>query len=69
LVDELLVMVRVPLWVPEIVGSNSTLKVLDGVVVFRVNGKVAPENEYPVPDMVTVLTVTGAVPVDVRVKD
>ena len=34
----------------------------------RVTGNVAPDIENPVPDMVPELTVTGAVPDEVRVK-
>lgn len=67
--DELLLTVRVPVWAPWTDGSNPTLKVFEGVVEFRVNGKLAPEKENPVPATVIELTVTGAAPVEVRVSD
>ena len=35
---------------------------------FNVMGKPAPEAEYPAPETVTPVTVTGAVPEDERVK-
>jgi hypothetical protein len=38
-------------------------------VGFRVNGKLAPETEKPVPATVAALTVTAAVPVEDRVTD
>jgi hypothetical protein len=67
LLDELLVRDSWPLALPAPVGSNCTLTsaVWPG---FNVMGKPAPEAEYPVPDVFTPLTVTGAVPVDESVS-
>jgi len=66
--DELLLSDNCPVVVPEAVGSNSTLTlaVWPGL---SVNGKLAPEATYPVPETVAPLTVTAAVPVDERVND
>jgi hypothetical protein len=68
LVEELLVTVNWPVAEPAVVGSNSTLRVADWLG-FSVRGKLAPEKENPVPEMVAELTVTGAVPDEVRVSD
>ena len=50
------------------VGSNCTFRIAVWPG-FKVSGKVAPEMEKPVPVTVAALTVTGAVPVEVRVSD
>jgi hypothetical protein len=66
LVEELLVMVSCPVAVPAVVGSNCT----SSVAVWpedRVMGKVTPETAKPVPVSAAALTVTDAVPVDVKV--
>ena len=68
-VEELLSMVRVPVAAPAVVGSNSMLIEEVGFEEFSVSGKVGPEKEKPVPLIVMVLTVTGAVPDEVKVKD
>jgi hypothetical protein len=68
LVEELLAMDNCPVAAPVTVGSNST----SSVVVWpgaRLTGKVAPAIVNPVPVSVAALTVTGAVPVEVRVRD
>ena len=63
---ELLENVSVPDAAPVVVGSNCTwiVTAMDG---FRVTGNVAPVNVNPVPVMLAPLTVTGAVPDEVRV--
>jgi hypothetical protein len=64
-VDESLVRVSVPLAAPATVGSNCTASVAVpfGLIV---NGNDSPEIEKPVPVTVAPLTVTGAVPVELR---
>lgn len=64
----LLLMVSCPVAAPPEVGSNCTLKVADWPG-FRVAGKVIPDTEKTVPVVAAELTVTGAVPEDVRVMD
>lgn len=67
-VEELLAKIREPVAVPAIVGSNCTLR----VVVwpgFSVTGNPPPDAENPFPNTPTVLTVTGAVPVEDKVSD
>ena len=66
LVDELLWIVNCPDAGPVAVGSNCTLSVTDWFG-FKVTGKVAPDTVKPLPVSVSELTVTGAVPVEVRV--
>ena len=68
LVDELLEMVSLPVIAPVAVGSNCRLSVAVWPEL-KVSGKVAPETEKPVPVIVAALTVTGVVPVEVRVTD
>ena len=68
LVDELLLMVNCPVAVPAAVGSNCTVSVT-AWPEFNVNGKVAPDTAKLAPVSVAELTVTGAVPADVRVTD
>lgn len=66
LVDELLVMVNCPVAAPVAVGSN----VSEIFIVWRgssVAGRLTGESEKPLPETFTALTVTAAVPVDVRV--
>ena len=65
--EELLASDNCPLSLPAPVGSNCTLRsaVCPGLSVI---GKLAPGAEYPVPESVASLTVTGAVPVDESVK-
>jgi hypothetical protein len=63
---ELLAIVSLPVVAPAAVGSNWTFSVAV-CPGFRVRGKVIPETEKPVPDTVAELTLTGAVPADVRV--
>ena len=67
-VEELLVMVSVPVAAPAEVGSNWTVNV---TVWFglSVSGKVAPETEKPAPVRLAELTVTGAPPVEVKATD
>lgn len=52
---------------PAVVGSNPTLTVVDWFG-FSVIGKVPPEIEKPVPEMVAELTLTGEPPVEVKVS-
>lgn len=68
LVEELLTTTRFPLAVPVTVGLNCKLRVADCPGV-NVSGKVAPDTVKPVPDTLTLLTMTFAVPVDVNVTD
>jgi hypothetical protein len=68
-VEELLAMSNCPVAAPAVVGSNSILRVAVGLVKFKVSGKVAPEKENPAPEMVTVLTISGAPPEEVKVSD
>ena len=67
-VEELLVMVNSPVAATAVVGSNCTLTVVD-CPAFKVTGNVPPDIVKPVPVTVAALTVTGAVPVDVKVTD
>jgi hypothetical protein len=67
-VEELLATESAPASAPALVGSNCTLRVADWPDA-RVKGKAAPETVNPAPLMVTPLTVTVAVPVEVRVSD
>lgn len=66
--DELLTMVSCPLAVPVAVGLNCTVRLRDWPE-FKVTGKVAPVTEKPVPEMLTELMVTAAVPVELNVSD
>jgi hypothetical protein len=63
---ELLLIVSWPVVAPVLVGLNCTcsVTVCDG---FNVNGKVPPTTANPEPAIVAEFTVTGAVPVDIRV--
>lgn len=54
--------------VPAVVGSNSTLSIAV-CFGFSVIGKVAPVYEKPVPVIAAELTVTGELPVEVKVND
>jgi hypothetical protein len=65
-VVELLLIVNFPVKVPAVAGSNCTFNVSD-CPEFNVAGKVAPEIEKPLPLALTVLTVTGELPVEVKV--
>jgi hypothetical protein len=67
-VDESLLIVSCPLAVPAVEGANCTRRVTDWVG-FSVTGKLPPTIVKAVPLIVAVLTVTGAVPVEVRVSD
>ena len=67
-VEELLLIVSCPLALPVLLGSNCTCRVRD-CVGFSVTGKLPPTIEKPAPVIAAELTVTGAVPVDVRVSD
>jgi hypothetical protein len=67
-VVELLLIVSWPLVCPGVVGSNTTCNVRDWVG-FNVTGKLPPAIANPAPLIAAELTVTGAVPVDVNVKD
>jgi hypothetical protein len=66
--EELLLMLICPEAAAAVAGSNSTYTVT-AWPGFRVAGKLAAEIEKPVPATVIELTVTGAVPVDVRMTD
>jgi hypothetical protein len=67
-VVELLVIVSCPVRAPVVVGSNwsCSVSVWFG---FSVTGKLPPTMVKPAPVIAAELTVTGVVPVDVRVKD
>jgi len=67
-VDESLLMVSWPLTVPVDGGSNCTWRVID-CVGFSVAGRLPPTIVKPAPVIVAEFTVTGAVPVEVRVSD
>jgi hypothetical protein len=67
-VDELLLIVSCPLADPVVVGSNCTCRVID-CVEFSVTGKLLPTIEKPAPVIAAAFTVTGEVPVDVKVSD
>jgi len=68
LVEELLVMVNLPVAEPAVAGSNCTSSVAVWPEV-SVTGKVTPETVKPVPVNAAALIVTGAVPVEVKVTD
>jgi hypothetical protein len=68
LVSDVLTIVSVPPAAPATVGSNCTLIVALWLEL-SVSGKVAPETVNPLPTTVAKLTVTPAVPVEVRVTD
>jgi hypothetical protein len=65
--EELLDSVNCPLSAPAVVGANCTVSeaVWPG---FKVNGKVAPETEYPEPVTAAALTVTAELPVEDNVS-
>jgi hypothetical protein len=67
-VEELLVRVSWPVADPAAVGSNCTVSVAVGLDELRVSGKVTPEMVKPAPVMLAELTVTDAVPVEVKVR-
>jgi hypothetical protein len=66
--DELLLIVICPLAAPVAVGRYCTCSVID-CVGFNVAGKLPPTIVKPAPVIAAELTVTGAVPVDVKVND
>jgi hypothetical protein len=66
LVAELLTMVNLPVAAPAVVGLNFTVTVA-AWLGFNVSGKVAPDIVKPVPVSVAALTMTDAVPEEVRV--
>jgi hypothetical protein len=68
LVEELLLMVNMPLAAPADVGSNRMVSVAVWLGL-SVSGKLAPEMEKPVPVSVAELIVTAAVPVVDNVID
>ena len=67
-VVELLLIVTWPLAVPVVVGSNCTCNVTD-CVGFNVTGRLPPTIAKPVPVIAAELTITGDVPVDIKVND
>ena len=67
-VVELLLIVTWPLAVPVVVGSNCTCSVTD-CVGFNVSGRLPPTIAKPVPVIAAELTITGDVPVDIKVND
>jgi hypothetical protein len=67
-VDELLMIVNCPFANPAVTGLNCTCNVTD-CVGFNVVGKLPPTRVNPSPFTVAESTVTGAVPVEVRVSD
>lgn len=67
-VETLVATVSCPLYVPAVVGSNCTCSVSDWPGL-SVVGNVAPETENPVPVTDAEFNVSGAVPVEVIVKD
>ena len=67
-VDELLLIVSCPLALPIAVGANCTCNVTDWVG-FSVAGKLPPTIVKLAPVIPAELTVTGEVPVDVKVND
>ena len=67
-VDESLLIVICPLATPVAVGRYCTCNVID-CVGFNVAGKLLPTIVKPAPVIAVELTVTGAVPVDVKVND
>jgi hypothetical protein len=66
--EELLLMVRAPVAAPAAEGSNCTIRFALWFG-FSVMGKVAPEMEKPAPVSIAELTVTAAVPVELKVND
>ena len=66
LLDELLVMVSFPLAAPLVAGSNVRVTESD-LPGFSVAGKLTADDAKPLPDTAIELTVTGAVPLEVRV--
>lgn len=68
LVDELLLMVRLPETSPVTRGLNCTMSVVACFGV-KVTGKLTPETLKPAPVIDAELIVTGAVPLEVRVTD
>lgn len=68
LLDELLTMLSWPVAAPAVVGSNCTASVTTWLG-FKVSGKLPPNTENPAPATVAALTVTAAVPLEVRVTD
>jgi hypothetical protein len=67
-VDELLLIVICPLPAPATVGRNCTCRVID-CVGLNVTGKLPPTIVKPAPATTAEFTVTGDVPVDVKVSD
>jgi hypothetical protein len=67
-VEEAVETVNWPVAAPAVVGSNWTF-IVTLWPELRVTGKVGPVIEYPVPLIVSELTVMGAKPVDVKVMD
>jgi len=67
-VDELLVMVSLPVTAPVFAGFNCTVSVT-ACFGLNVTGKLAPETVKPVPDTVAALIVSEAVPLEVSVTD
>lgn len=67
-VDELLLIVICPLAVPVTVGRNCTCNVI-ACPEFSVTGRLPPMIVKPAPVIAAEFTVTGAVPVEVRVND
>ena len=67
-VEELLLIVIVPVAVPVTVGRNCTCNVTVAVG-FNVTGKLPPTIEKPAPEIEAEVTVTAAVPVEVSVND
>ncbi len=65
-VDEVLLIVNVPVTDPAVVGANFTVSV-NVCLGFSVTGKVDPDTVKPVPLIVAELTFTAAVPLDVSV--
>lgn len=65
-VDELLLMVSLPVAAPAVVGLNCTVSVTV-CFGFSVTGKLAPETVKPVPLIAAALICTGAVPVEAKV--
>ena len=68
LIDELLEIVTLPVTEPDVVGANATYSaaVWPG---FRVTGSLSPVRLNPAPVTLAELTVTAAVPAELRVMD
>ena len=66
LVDELLVIVSLPVTAPPVVGAYLTVRVT-AWLGFSVTGNVAPDTVKPVPLTAAELTATAVVPLDVNV--